>query len=307
VPLLDVGPAKTYVPGKHEPFSDQTTYKDGGLPGQRPGRAPHHAVRRRRRGGTARPGQPVVDLQGIATTADYFAMFEAPLLHGAAWSAEDDAARHRGRPEPAQGRKTVRQGRIRSASACASGAATSPWSACSTTGASCRATPTWSTPAGGEFAGEEEVYIPFATAIALELPNNGSTDLHTTSGVGFQGLLASECIWLQFWFELKSAADGRRCSLVDGYAREQQRLGRLERKRRTACSTCAMAGPGWKWCATTAGRRLARLRLPAAVHGQHHGPAAGEVLGALGGGRRAARARRHPRGDLPPVPGGGRP
>jgi putative ABC transport system permease protein len=47
---------------------------------------------------------------------------------------------------------------------------------------------------------------------------------------GYQGLLASECTWLQFFFEAKSA--GARADLqnyLDNYAAEQRKLGRLKR------------------------------------------------------------------------------
>jgi putative ABC transport system permease protein len=47
---------------------------------------------------------------------------------------------------------------------------------------------------------------------------------------GFAGLLASECTWLQFMFETKSAAD--RAGLqtwLDNYAADQRKLGRLKR------------------------------------------------------------------------------
>src|SRR6478735_10705519 len=71
VPLLDVAPAKTYVPGKHEPFSDQTTYKDG-VNFLASGQGVRRTVLYDVNGSVeTRTGQPLVDLQGIATTADY--------------------------------------------------------------------------------------------------------------------------------------------------------------------------------------------------------------------------------------------
>jgi putative ABC transport system permease protein len=47
---------------------------------------------------------------------------------------------------------------------------------------------------------------------------------------GYQGLLNSECTWLQFFFETRSASD--RADLqnyLDNYASEQRKLGRMKR------------------------------------------------------------------------------
>ena len=47
-------------------------------------------------------------------------------------------------------------------------------------------------------------------------------------GSGWQGLLHSECIWLQFWAELPTAAQASQYRrFLDNYAAEQQRTGRF--------------------------------------------------------------------------------
>ena len=56
---------------------------------------------------------------------------------------------------------------------------------------------------------------------------NGSSG----SSPGFQGFINSECTWIQFWFELKSAADrGALKAYLDSYQSEQKKLGRFERQ-----------------------------------------------------------------------------
>ena len=231
VPLLDVAPASTYVPGKREPFTDQTTYKDG-VNYLASGQGVRRTVLYDVNGSVeaARGGQPMVDLQGIATTADYFAMFQAPVLHGAPWTADEDrraatvAVLSRRKAEALFGESDPVGRRVR------------VWGRDFTVVGvldDWRQLPRYThlvNASGGEFSGEEEVFIPFATAIALQLPSNGSTSCSHESGAGFQGLLASECIWLQAWFELAAPADRQSLQTwLDNYAREQQRLGRLER------------------------------------------------------------------------------
>src|SRR5688500_2487478 len=83
VPLLDVGMALNYVPGVKQPYTQQSTYKDSVAylrsgPGVR--RTAIYDI-----GGAvegAKRDDPVIDLTGVATTHDYFAMFEVPFLFG---------------------------------------------------------------------------------------------------------------------------------------------------------------------------------------------------------------------------------
>src|SRR6478735_4055211 len=91
MPLLDVGPKETYVPGQKDPYANQSTYKDVQnflKSGQGVRRVALYDAQ-----GSVEPARredPVVDLQGIATNADYFKIFEVPFLHGGAWSDGDD-------------------------------------------------------------------------------------------------------------------------------------------------------------------------------------------------------------------------
>src|SRR5688572_22186604 len=90
VPLVDVAALRDYVPGKKEPFNDQSTYQDAMnylRSGQGVRRTAIYDV-----DGSIEPARredPVVLLQGIATTSDFFPMFEVPLRQGQAWSAQD--------------------------------------------------------------------------------------------------------------------------------------------------------------------------------------------------------------------------
>jgi putative ABC transport system permease protein len=85
---------------------------------------------------------------------------------------------------------------------------------------------------GSNFSGEEEVMIPFATAINLQVPTNGSTSCYTRPPRrGFLGRLESECTWIQFWIEAKTdAAVAVVKDYIDAYTREQKKIGRFLRE-----------------------------------------------------------------------------
>ena len=232
VPLLDVAQARNYVPGVKEPYSQQSTYQDTvnylrSGPGVR--RTAIYDI-----GGAIEPKrreEPAVDLSGVATTHDYFAMFEVPFRYGAPWNAEQDerAARvavlGRQKSDAIFGNKDPVGERIR------------VWGEDFTIiGVIGEWTPTprytnLTNGTGGHFRGEDQVFIPFKTAISLELRSNGNTTCSRDSGVGYKGFLESECVWIQAWFELAKASDRPAAQAwLDAYAAEQQRGGRLERK-----------------------------------------------------------------------------
>lgn len=83
----------------------------------------------------------------------------------------------------------------------------------------------------GPFDDPEDVFIPFRWGPQLELPVYGNTNCWKPEvGNGYQDFLNSECVWLQFWAELPTAADRDRYqAFVDNYARSQKAVGRFPR------------------------------------------------------------------------------
>jgi putative ABC transport system permease protein len=70
--------------------------------------------------------------------------------------------------------------------------------------------------------------MPFATAIDKQIGNTGSTSCYGDPGAGWEGRLRSDCLWLQYWVELPTAADVQKYRVfLNNYAAEQQRLGRF--------------------------------------------------------------------------------
>jgi len=231
VPRLDNAPLVGYAAGD-EP-SDQMTYQDASnllASGQGLRRTAVYGV------GTGidsgRADVPPFLVQGVAPTRDFFAMFEVPFLYGGSWDAASETARadvivlNRETSEKLFGTinpvgKTVRmedeQFKV------------------------VGVIDTWNplpryyrliNGNGGGFTGADQFFIPFQTAIRLEMGNNGNNNCNGTgpSEPGWQGWLKSECDFIQFWFEGKSAADQPRLKeFLGAYVTDQKKLGRYPR------------------------------------------------------------------------------
>jgi putative ABC transport system permease protein len=80
----------------------------------------------------------------------------------------------------------------------------------------------------GTISAPDEAFIPFTTAIDLQLNQVGNTSCNDPPGEGWAAFLASECIWLQYWAELPNAAavSGYQ-QFLNSYADEQAKLGRF--------------------------------------------------------------------------------
>ncbi len=83
----------------------------------------------------------------------------------------------------------------------------------------------------GAFESAEDIYIPYGWGRALELPVYGNINCwKPEGGDSYQDFLNSECVWLQFWAELPTAADRDKYqTFVDNYARSQKAAGRFQR------------------------------------------------------------------------------
>jgi putative ABC transport system permease protein len=82
-----------------------------------------------------------------------------------------------------------------------------------------------------QFGDTEDIYIPFSLTMPMHLQNNGNTNCWKDTGDHtFQGFLNSECVWIQFWAQLPTAADrDAYLDYLNAYADEQKKLGRFPR------------------------------------------------------------------------------
>ena len=76
----------------------------------------------------------------------------------------------------------------------------------------------------------EEFYLPYTTAIETKTSSSGNNSCWNNSEPGWEGYLASDCIWQQFWVQLDSPAKAVEYkAFLDNYANEQKKLGRFPR------------------------------------------------------------------------------
>jgi putative ABC transport system permease protein len=231
VPVLDTDPVRNYTPGS-KPGDAKMTYKDAGnllADGYARRRTALYDVM----GAVepARPDLPVVQVKGIAVGGDFFAMFELPFREGGAWPAQADKS---------GGRVIVLSRKLSEKLFGGEKAAGKRLRVFGQEFEVVGVVDTWNpvprytnimNATGGTFAGEDEVYIPFRTAIDLQIvPFGGTSCQHHGPGSGFQGRLDSECTWIQFWYETAAAGDAQALSehLV-AYVADQKKLGRFER------------------------------------------------------------------------------
>jgi putative ABC transport system permease protein len=81
------------------------------------------------------------------------------------------------------------------------------------------------------FGETEEVFIPFNVAVEYEFPRNGNTNCwKTPDGDGIEAFLNSECVWIQFWAELRNETEKQDyMAFLNAYVEQQKELGRFPR------------------------------------------------------------------------------
>jgi putative ABC transport system permease protein len=81
-----------------------------------------------------------------------------------------------------------------------------------------------------QFGTPEEVFLPFTRAIDAQMGSWGNSNCSgTVHEPGWEGLLRSECVWLQYWAELPTAADAAHYrDFMNNYAAEQRQAGRFQ-------------------------------------------------------------------------------
>ena len=228
VPQLDNAPLQQPNPSKDPPT--QLTYRDAMALRASGKSARSTAVLGI--GGAVSSGKPDARpelVQGVAVNSDFFAMFDTPFAAGGAWSASDDsrggnvaviskdlAGRVFGTAN-AVGRTVRFENRDYRVAG-----VLDEW----------KPLPKFYRLVGGDTLQFEDVFVPFSNAIANEMDPQGSVECNTNGEVkpGYQGLMESECVWVQFWAELASPADrAAYAQYLDDYVKEQKKLGRFER------------------------------------------------------------------------------
>jgi len=229
--VIDNGQLEGYNPNDDDPGNEQLSYIDAAnllqnAPAQR--KAALYGVGMAIE--PARADMAVISAQGMATSHDFFSMLDVPFLHGQPWSEADDklgadvAVISSALSEKLFGavNPVGQRIRINSFDYLITGVMDN-----------FLPIPRFYRLIGGPgaFGQEEEVIVPLSNAVRHESGAQGSMSCRTKRDPGYQGLLKSECTWMQFWMETRSAADRAELqNWLDNYASEQRKLGRLKRQ-----------------------------------------------------------------------------
>lgn len=160
------------------------------------------------------------------TSADFFPMFDAPLAFGRGWSVSDDADRARVVVLSDEANRSVFGGedstgrtlRINNAEFRVIGVL-APW----------MPTPRFWDLNVDRFGTLESVFVPFSTAVELQLSRMGSMNCWGDSGADSMAL-GAPCTWLQYWVELDTPAGASAYrDYLEAYSDTQRTAGRFER------------------------------------------------------------------------------
>ncbi len=162
------------------------------------------------------------------TTADFFAMFEAPFLFGGPWDAKADAG-----PEPVMVLS-------RDANEKAFGGINSVGRTLLFKNREFRVIgvlddwepmPKYFDVNNGAFQDMEGAYAPFSWGQVMELGSHGNTNCWKTENIdSYQAFLNSECISFNAWVELRTTGKQRAFrEFLDNYVVEQKKHGRFPR------------------------------------------------------------------------------
>lgn len=167
----------------------------------------------------------VVEVEGIAATADFFPMFDVPFIYGQAWNDGDDknsadvvvlgkktSEKIFGKANPVGQHLRMMDGEYTVVGVI------DDWAP----------SPKFYYYNGASFGEGEEFFVPFSNSIRREISHNGGMSCSGGKGPGWEGRLKSQCTWLHFWFELKSSNQRDQLqNYIDSYVSEQRKLGRF--------------------------------------------------------------------------------
>lgn len=232
--------AKLFYP-RMDPRS-KAGFVPGDEPEQQMTRFDAEALLRQKRGdrqAVMSAGNTVVDLENSTikpaseqtryASADFFAMFDAPFLHGGGWSAKDDDDRAR----VAVISKKLNDRLFRGGNSVGKSirldrnsfrivGVMDEWAI----------NPRFYDLTNQRFGGSEDVFLPFSTSRALKMGSQGNMNCWGDANLDDEGATGvnAPCTWLQYWVELDSPekVERYRRYLVD-YSDEQRKAGRFER------------------------------------------------------------------------------
>jgi putative ABC transport system permease protein len=218
---------KSIVSGDKERFQEQISYIDA--VGLMNAKAAHRQTAMYKTGAALTPANAQLlpfQVQIRATYTDFFAMFQTPFWVGGPWNADDD----KNHADVAVITQKLNDKVF--------GGGNSIGKTINLDNHEFRIvgvlglwepTPQYYDLNNNAYGEGAEVYLPFTRAIDGQMPSWGNNNCNGDAGQpGWEGRLRSECVWMQFWAELPTAADVENYrTFLNNYATEQQHLGRF--------------------------------------------------------------------------------
>jgi len=173
-----------------------------------------------------------------ATSADFFAMFDIPFKYGSGWDAAADLAEERvavlSAPMNDQlfgGEDSTGRMLMMNNEPFLVVGVLDEW----------HPVPSYYDLNNNPYAGPEAIYAPFSLAVTGEWGSSGNNSCwKPPEEGGYEGYLASECIWIQMWVELLTRSEREAyAQFLDDYVMEQKQLGRFPRELNNRLSTPA--------------------------------------------------------------------
>jgi putative ABC transport system permease protein len=166
-------------------------------------------------------------ISGYATYTDFFSMFDVPFLYGTAWSGRDDEQRAATVVISSKlnqtifgGANSVGRNVVLDDHAYQIVGVMQEWNP----------KPRFYDVANTNGFGSNgpDFFLPFTRAMDLQLPTKGANACNGQGGLGWDGWLHSQCVWISLWVQLPDAQVQKRYrSFLEGYAAEQQHAGRF--------------------------------------------------------------------------------
>jgi len=182
-------------------------------------------------GGTIEPANPELrpfSIVGHGAIADFFPMFDVPFLFGSPWDAQADESMdnvvvlsRETNDRLFGGDNSVGESIIMNGEPYQVVGVINDW----------QPVPKYYDVNNGPFDSGEDAYIPWRILPAKNYSRPGNTNCwKAIDGRGADAFLNSECVWIQYWVELRDQNEAEDyLSFVNNYALQQKELGRFER------------------------------------------------------------------------------
>jgi len=172
-----------------------------------------------------------------ATTADFFAMFDVPFEFGGSWDAAADQTEDRVVVLSAEmnqrlfgGEDSVGQMLKMNNEIFRVVGVLAEW----------KPMPKFYDLNNNPYEEPEAIFAPFSLAVSGEWGSAGNNSCWKPVESGYDGYLASECVWIQMWIELRNASEkDMYLQFLNDYVEEQKTLGRFPRELNNRLNTPA--------------------------------------------------------------------